>query len=358
MGRHQSGALVTETTDSRHVLVVDDEEPVRKALSRLLQKKGWEVELAGSGAEALERIAEFRPQLMLLDIRMHGMTGIDVVPEALGVDPDLGILMLTAVSDATSAAICMQKGAFDYLTKPIEVNDLESALQRALKRRDNSVQSKGISRWLKEEVTKRTEELQQEQEKLRMVAVATLEALINALEAKNAYFVGHSARIGAFSAMVASGMGMSEDEIEQVRIAGRLHDLGKIGIREDVLNKKGTLTEEEYAHVKKHVTMGADILAPLSYLGPVVDFVATHHEHWDGSGYPRGISGDDIPLGGRIICAGEVYDALTTNRPYQDKLDPEEALDRMRTLEGNVIDPSVTKPEKWALRTVGAWPWL
>ncbi len=128
--------------------------------------------------------------------------------------------------------------------------------------------------------------------------------------------------------------------MEQCEV-GRLHDLGKIGIREDVLNKKGKLTEEEYAHVKEHVTIGVNILTPLSQLGPVVDFVATHHEHWDGSGYPRGILGEDIPLGGRIVCAGEVYDALTTSRPYQEKLDPEEAVDRMRTLEGKVIDPSV-----------------
>lgn len=323
------------------ILVVDDEESLRNALARFLRQNGWQVATAGTAQEALERLASERPALMLLDIRMPGMTGLDLLPEALGVDPDVGIVMLTAVGDATTAAACMQRGAYDYLTKPIELADLEVALRRALRRRHTMIQNREISSWLKQEVSQRTRELEEQRNQLEQLTVATLEALITALEAKNPYLVGHSARVAAFSATIASELGLPDDEIEQIRMAGRLHDLGKIGVRENVLNKEGRLTEEEYNHVKEHVLIGAQILAPLKHLGPIVDFVRSHHEHWDGSGYPDGLAGEAIPLGGRVIGAAEVYDALTTSRPYQEKLEPDQAVERMRALSGSVLDPRV-----------------
>lgn len=324
-----------------HLLVVDDEEPLRKALAQYLSHRGFVVETSGSGENALERLRQGGISLVLLDIRMPGMSGIDVVPEAIDIDPDLAILMLSALGDATSAAICMQRGAMDYLTKPIELTDLGAAVERALRRRDTQIQSRGISAWLKEEVTKRTAELEHERRKLEQITVATMEALINAQEAKNPFLAGHSARVASFSASIAHEMEMADDEVELVRIAGRLHDLGKIGIREAVLDKAGPLTPEEYEHVKEHVVIGSQILAPLNHLGQIVTFVRSHHEHWDGSGYPDGLRGTDIPVGGRIICAAEIYDALTTSRPYQEKLDPEQAVERMRVLTGSIVDPEV-----------------
>jgi putative two-component system response regulator len=331
----------TDQSPIERILVVDDEEALRNALAQFIRRRGFEVETAASGEEALARINAGKFALVLLDVRMPGMTGPEVVPEALGIDPDLAILMLTSVNDATTAAICMQHGAFDYLTKPIELTDLGDAIDRQLRRRHTILQGQSITAWLQEEVERQTDEVEQEQQKVERVTTATLEALINALEAKSDYLAGHSARVAAFSANITSEMGLPEDEIERVRLAGRLHDLGLIGVRESVLDKEGKLTAEEYDHVKRHVVIGSEILAPLTHLGPVVDYVRTHHERWDGSGYPDGLAGNDIPLGGRIICAAEVYDALTTSRPYQDRLTPEAAVDRMRTLSGSVIDPAV-----------------
>ena len=326
----------------RRIIVVDDEAGIRTALERFLRKRGFDVATAGSGQEALERLREGAgTALMLLDVRMPGMSGLDVVPEALEVDPDLAIVMLSGVTDATSAAICMQRGAFDYLTKPIELADLAGAIERALKRRDTLMQSREISQWLKHEVTERTRELEQERLKLLRLNIATLEALIAALEAKDAYLSGHSARVAALSATIATQLGLSDDEVDHVRTAARLHDLGKIGIRESVLNKQGPLTQDEYEHVKEHVVIGSQILRPLTHLGSIVDFVRGHHEHFDGSGYPDGLSGDKIPMGARIICAAEIYDALTTARPYQPTLSPDEAIERMRTLTGKIVDPTV-----------------
>jgi len=190
-------------------------------------------------------------------------------------------------------------------------------------------------------MTRRTEEVERTPEREAELTVATLEALVNALEAKNAYLGGHSARVAAFAATIASQLDLQDEEIEQVRIAGRLHDLGMIGIREAVLDKQGTLTAAEFEHVKQHVTIGAQILSPLTHLAPVVSFVKSHHERWDGGGYPEGLSGEEIPLGARIIGAAEVYDALTTSRPYMEKMSQEAAVARMRELQGEALDPHV-----------------
>ncbi len=306
------------------VLVVDDEDAIRNALARFLGKRGFEVRTASTGEEALKQLQEDSIALMLLDVRMPGMSGMDVVPEALHLNQDLAIVMLSAVADATSAAICMQRGALDYLTKPIELTDLSGAIVRALRRRDTMMQNRHVSA-----------------RKVEQVTVATLEALINALEAKDRYLSGHSARVAALAATIAHELKLPDDDVEQVRIAGRLHDLGKIGIREAVLNKEGPLTPDEYQHVQEHVVMGSQILAPLTHLGPVVAYVRGHHEHWDGSGYPDRLKGDQIPIGARILCAAEIYDALTTARPYQPTMTPEQAADRMRTLTGKIIDPAV-----------------
>jgi putative nucleotidyltransferase with HDIG domain len=171
--------------------------------------------------------------------------------------------------------------------------------------------------------------------------VATLEALVNALEAKDPYSRGHSARVADLSAIVAAEAGCNDEQIEAVRTGGRLHDIGKIGIREEILNKQGPLTEEEYEHVKQHVTVGSQILAPLVHLGEVISFVRSHHERWDGTGYPDRLAGEAIPLGARIVGAVEIYDALTTSRPYQEKMPPEVAVERMRDLVGTMLDPGV-----------------
>lgn len=324
------------------LLVVDDEEPIRNALKRYLTKQEFQVFTAASGEEALTELrAHDDIAVMLCDIRMAGMSGVDIVPQALELSPDLAILMLTAVNDATTAALCMQRGALDYLTKPVELLELGRTIQRALKRRESLIGRREMDQHIKEEVARRTEEFQRERARLERVSVATLEVLINALEAKDPYLRGHSARVADLAATIASQMGLPDDEIEQIRLGGRLHDIGKIGTREDIMNKHGPLTTEEYDHIKQHVVIGSQILSPLEHLGPVIDIVRSHHERWDGSGYPDGRRGEDIPVGGRVIGAAEVWDALSTSRPYQEKMTPEQALRRMAELSGTVLDPAV-----------------
>jgi len=332
---------VADTAGPVQILVVDDEEPIRNALKKFLMQQQYEVYAAGTGDEALHQLRRHRIALMLCDIRMPGTSGVDLVPQAIEIEPELAILMLTAVNDATSAALCMQRGAMDYLTKPIELADLGRAVQRALKRREMLLENRQLNQWLKEEVSTRTAELQRERMKLERLSIATLEALVNALEAKDPYMRGHSARVADLSASVAHELGIPEEDVEHVRVAGRLHDIGKIGTRESVLNKQGALTPDEFEHVKQHVVIGSQILAPLTHLGDIIPAVRHHHERWDGTGYPDGLRGEEIPIGARIIGAAEVFDALSTSRAYQEKMSPEKAVERAADLSGTVLDPKV-----------------
>lgn len=332
---------MTDPTHETSLLVVDDEDALRSALMRYLTQQGYQVHGAASAAEALQAVKLHRISAVLLDVRMPDKSGVDTVPDLLATDRDLAILMLTAVNDATTASLCLQRGAFDYLTKPIDLPDLDRALRSALRRREKAIEDQQTQFYLKEEVLTRTAELRRERAKLERLSVATLEALVNALEAKDAFSRGHSARVADLAALVAIEMGASDEEVETVRAAGRLHDIGKIGIHETILNKEGPLTPEEYAHVKAHVTIGSQILAPLTHLGDVIPFIRHHHEQYDGHGYPDGLSGEAIPLGARILCAAEIFDALTTPRPYQERMAPEAAAVRMRELSGRVIDPAV-----------------
>jgi putative nucleotidyltransferase with HDIG domain len=323
------------------LLVVDDEDSIRNALQKFLVHQGYEVATAATGEEALAVLQRQKITGILLDVRLPGISGVELVPQIMELEPTVAILMLTAVNDATSAALCMQRGAYDYLIKPIDLGHLGRAIHHALQRRHTLLEGQQINQWLKDEVTARVAERRREQANQERLSVATLEALVNALEAKDPYLRGHSARVADLSAMVAAEAGCSDEDVEAVRTGGRLHDIGKIGIREEVLNKQGPLTQDEYEHVKQHVTVGSQILSPLIHLGGVIGYVRSHHERWDGSGYPDRLAGDAIPLGARIIGAVEIYDALTTSRPYQERMPPENAVERMRDLIGTVIDPEV-----------------
>jgi response regulator RpfG family c-di-GMP phosphodiesterase len=323
------------------LLVVDDEEAIRNAMRKYLTQQGYEGVVTATGEEALDVLRRQKITGILLDVNLPGTNGIDLVPRIMELEPSVALLMLTAVNDATSAALCMQRGALDYLLKPIDLAHLGRAISRALERRHTLLEGQQINQWLKEEVALRVAERRLEQATQERISVATLEALVNALEAKDPYLRGHSARVADLSAGVAAHLERPDEEIEAIRTAGRLHDIGKIGIREEVLNKHGPLSDEEYEHVKQHVLVGCQILAPLVHLGNVINLVRSHHERWDGFGYPDRLAAEAIPLGARIIGAVEIYDALTTARPYPEKMAPEDAIERLRELVGTAIDPAI-----------------
>ena len=347
--RHLShGTAQSGESAAKRLLVVDDEEGIRAALGRFLSARGYEVTTADSATSALDILANQRYALALCDVRMPGMTGLELVPKAHETDPDLAIVMLTAVNDAPTATDALTHGALDYLMKPIELADLEHAVERALHKRDLLMQQRAVERMIREEVELRTTELEREKAALRDLTVNVAETLINAMEAKDIYLLGHSQRVAELAASIASQLEMSEDAVEQVRIAGRLHDVGKIGIREAVLNKPGSLTPEEFEHIKDHVRIGMEILAPLTHLERSLQYVHDHHEHWDGSGYPRGLKGADISIGGRILAAADAFDALTSKRAYREPMSSEETIEFLVKHVGRLLDPDVYA----AMRTV------
>jgi response regulator RpfG family c-di-GMP phosphodiesterase len=323
------------------ILIVDDEETIRLALRKFLRSRGYEVEIAGSGDQALESLGESSFSLMLCDVRMPGMTGVQVVPRARAKDQDLAIIMLTAVNDAATATEVLAAGASDYLMKPVELADLQQAVDRALQKRADVIERRRVDTLIREEVALRTAELEREKEALRLMSVSIAETLINAMEAKDVYLRGHSQRVAELAGQLAEEMGLDQTLGEDLRTAGRLHDVGKIGIRESVLNKPGSLTAEEFEHVKRHVQIGLDILAPLFHLKTPLKYVQHHHEHWDGAGYPNHLAGEEIPLGARILCAADTFDALTSKRAYREPMEPMAALAHLRVDVGKQFDPCV-----------------
>ncbi|MBA3672460.1 MAG: response regulator [Gemmatimonadaceae bacterium] len=331
-----SSAAVTE-----RVIVVDDDEAIRVAFGRFLRTKGYRVSLCESGPEALALLERERFQLMLCDVRLSEMTGLDVVPRALRLDPDLAILMLTGVDDAATATDALALGAFDYLVKPLDFARLLRALERATRRRQLEIDRRHVDRHVREEIALRTAELEHERRAVHELAVGVVESLINAMEAKDVYLRGHSRRVAEQAAAVAEALQLEPDVVENVRLAGRLQDVGKIGTREDVLNKPGPLTDEEVAHVRDHVRMGMEILAPLKHIPVVLQYVHDHHEQWNGSGYPRALSGEQITIGGRILAACDAFDALTSRRAYREAMSPSETIEYLEHCTGQQLDPFV-----------------
>jgi len=258
---------------------------------------------------------------VLIDLNLRDGSGLDLLTAACACDPAPGVVMLLSEADGARVSECLEAGALDFLMEPFDAAGLERDLGRAAR------WSRGVAH---------------EQGRERFTE-ATLDALITVQEAKNPFVAGHSLRVASVSAAVAAQVGLPAPEVDRVRRAGRLHDLGMIGVRERVWDKPSQLTEDEYQQVKQHTVIGARILEPLTHLGPVIEYVHSHHERWDGTGYPDELAGHDIPLGGRIIHAAEVFDALTTRRPYQDRISPEAALTRMQELARSGLDPMVVE---------------
>ncbi|NIR43822.1 MAG: response regulator [Gemmatimonadetes bacterium] len=316
------------------VILVDDEESVVSLLTKVLEEEGYPVEGFDSGQEALQRIEEGGVALMVTDIRMPDMDGMQLASLALEEDPDIAVLVLTGAPDTTSAVESLRLGVDDYLLKPVAVDDLVVAVGRALRRRSLSLYRHQIEAWLRAEVDKRMEQVERQAEELQEMSLATLRALIRAMEAKDPYLKGHSEKVAELGVKMAIHLDLESHEIEEVRIACLLHDIGMIAIRESVLHKEARLSDEEYRHVQEHAEIGASILRPLTNLGGALDFVRCHHERLDGTGYPRGLAGDEVPQGAQIVGVAEIFVSMTETRPHRQAHPQEKALEMLRSVSG------------------------
>lgn len=333
--------LVIGGPEARRVLLVDDEETIRLALSKFLRSRGFDVETADTGMVALDLLKQGSYSLMLCDIRMPGMSGLELVPRARMLHPDMAVIMLSAVNDVPTAAESMTAGAMEYLTKPVDLQDLLDAIERVVHRRDLAIEKRNVERLIDAEVTRRTAEVERERAGLRAAVIDSVAHLIALHESKDPFLSGMTLRVAAVARAIAEVLELAPDTIDQVAVAARLHDVGKIALRDSVLNKPGALSPEEFEHVKDHVRLGLEILAPLTQLNDILDMVRDHHEHWDGSGYPQGLMGERISLGGRILCCADAFIALTSRRAYRPAMSVEDTIDYLAAHAGGLLDPRV-----------------
>lgn len=340
-----TGATVP-APDESPLLVVDDEPAVLRTVSEYLRGRGYPVHACNSADEALATLAEHEIMLLLTDISMPGVSGIDLARSALEDDPSLGVVIFTGVPDAVTAVESLRLGVADYLTKPIELDDLEETVQRTLRRRAQAEYRRTVDAWLRRQVEQRTRELQE-------VMLSSLLALVRAMEAKDPYLKGDSERVAELCEEIANDLDLDPEQVADVRVAGLLHDIGFIGVPESVLRKEGSLTDEEFAAVKRHVEIGTAILEPLTHLGEAVEYVRYHHERLNGSGYPEGLKGTEIPLGAQIVGLADSYVALTQPRTYRPAGSSAEALETLRASAGVWFDQRLITALERAVRSLG-----
>jgi putative two-component system response regulator len=331
--------------------VVDDDAQVRHSLARVVQAHGLATLEASSAAEALA-ILESRGEIPLVisDIYMPEMNGVTFLREALRLYPDTAFVMLTGVAEVATAVECLKLGALDYISKPVLVQEVQARVDKALEKRDLVLQN----RFYQQHLESRVRELDRRNKQFLINGV---QMLVHALEAKDAYTSGHSTRVSRYAVKTAVQLGYTGERLEHVRLGGELHDIGKIGTREDILNKPGPLTPEEFEHIKGHAALGERILAPALAESPtVLRIVRSHHERMDGGGFPDGLVGAQIPAEARILAVVDAFDAMTTNRAYRASRTPAEAVDELRRCTQSHFDPEVVDAFQRAFSDFSALP--
>jgi len=331
---------VTATGAKTRVLIVEDDRPLRSALATYLERIGYEVLQADSAEEALGLLGSQRLSAMLCDIGMAGMSGIELLPKALAADRDLAVIMLTGMDSPSAAISCLKLGAADYLIKPVDLEELQHSVKAALHKRDLEVERRGMEEWLAREVATRTRELESQSRQLSRLSVNVLAALVDALEAKDPVLRGHSQRVADLSGRIASRLKLGDEDVEAVRAAGRMHDIGKLALREPGL-ELGAPQSDEIATLRDDPDLVLRLLQPLAHLKGVAEIVRYQHERYDGQGVPEGRRGEEIPIGARIVAAASVYDDLAVASADGTTLEPREAIANLRALVGLMLDPKV-----------------
>ncbi len=329
---------------SERILVVDDEESIREIVCSMLGNAGYQTRHASSGLKALEILnsgSEF--ELALSDLMMAEMDGIGLLERAKDLYPDMPVIMVTAVHDISVALAAIRNGAYDYLLKPFEREQMLAMVKRALEHRKLKLENRSYQSNLESLVAARTEQLRQAMTDLERSYDITLEALGDALDLKDAETEGHSKRVTAFTIAVARAMGLSGDRIRVIARGAFLHDIGKMAIPDAILRKPGALTAEETAIMREHCYRGYQMLRKIPFLAEAADIVYSHQEKYDGSGYPRNLKGDQITLGARIFAVADTLDAITSDRPYRAAQTTRAALDEISRFGGTQFDPDVVR---------------
>jgi len=324
--------------DAAHAqcLVVDDDQQVRETLVRVIRSQGLECVAVPSADEAIAVLdADPGVAVLISDIRMPGTDGVELLRQVRRQHPDVAVIMLSAVADVQLAVECLKLGALDYIAKPMVIGEVQARVARALEKRELTLQNRYYQQHLETEVRRQRARIEQ-------LFLEGAQTLAQALEAKDAYTRGHSQRVREYAIRTALTLGYTGDFLDNLGLGAELHDIGKIGTRESVLNKPGRLTAEEFRHVAEHTVLGERILSPLAGDRPVLLHIArSHHERVDGDGFPDGLRGDAIPVEARIVAVVDAFDAMTTNRAYRDSLEAGPAFQELRRCAGLQFDREV-----------------
>jgi putative two-component system response regulator len=315
------------------VLIVDDEAAIRRLLRQKLSREGYWCQEADTAEQTLNRLGSSPIALVILDIKMPGKSGIELLPEIKVSYPDTTVIMATAVTDISVVIKCMKQGADDYICKPFNLDEVILSVQRALEKRRLQLKIREYQQHLEEKVGAQTREI-------RKVFLGAIEALVFALEAKDRYTAGHSRRVAEIAVAIGSELGLSVNDMEDLRWGGLLHDVGKIAVDQLIQNKPGKLTREEYEHIMIHAQVGAGIVKPV-VSEKVVEMIEHHHDHYDGGGIHQVVVGEDIPLAARILAVADAFDAMTSERPYRAAMSTKEALDEIKRGTGTQFDPDI-----------------
>lgn len=268
---------------------------------------------------------------------------LDHARRLLKINPAIGFLLIIGDEDEMLAVEAARLGAYDFLTRPLNLPKVSFRLKVALEKHSRRLEERAYTVALEERVSTRTEEILQNRERIRTQFINTVRALEKALQAKSPYTEGHSRRVAEKSAELARALGLPREQIRQIELGALFHDIGKIGIRDEVLNKQGQLTDSEYEHIKLHPLVAEQILSPIEELRPVVQIVKHEHERWDGQGYPDGLRGNQIPLGARIIAIADAWDSMVYDRVYRRALSHEDALRELEKAAGTQFDPDCVR---------------
>ncbi len=323
------------------VLVVDDEPAVRKMLTTLLSQAGVPCSAAANAREALTVLEKTSFQAVISDLRMGATSGLELLQEVRAHFPNLAFIMATGVDDVRVGVQAMKLGADDYLLKPFDIDVVLASLQRALERKQLEREVENYRRHLEEMVSQRTQELQAAMTELEHSHSATLEALGSAIDLRDGPTAGHSRRVLLYSVKIAEAIGGMEDQLKTLGMGAWLHDIGKLAIPDGILLKPGALNEQEREIMQRHVALGYDLVKGIPFLADAAEIILAHHERHDGSGYPRGLRGKDIPMFARIFAVADSFDAMTSGRPYRSALPVQTARRVIDAGRGKLFDPEI-----------------
>jgi putative nucleotidyltransferase with HDIG domain len=328
---------------SNCILIVDDEEAIREVVSCLLDAQGYHCSTVSNGQEALAWLKNKSCDLVLSDMLMPGMGGMELLGHLKKHDPELPVVMVTATHDLSTAIEAIRHGAYDYILKPFEKNQLFMSVGRAIEHRRVVLENRDYQHNLEKLVEKRTAEVHRALIQLEQSYDETLQALGRALDLKDAETQGHCERVTAFTLAIAKAMDIDSVMLPQIGRAAFLHDIGKMAIPDRILLKPGPLNDEERKVMRTHCDIGYNMLVQIPFLREAAEIVLAHQEYFDGTGYPRGLQGEAIPLGARIFAVADALDAMISDRPYRKALSMDHARKEIQRCSGTQFDPKVVE---------------